>query len=69
MEESGLSQTRLAEVLGIDNTLITKILKGDNLNSGVSSGKGNLRLYLLIDNQASMMLDESAVPLRGQNGR
>ena len=29
MEESGLSQTRLAEVLGIDNTLITKILKGE----------------------------------------
>ena len=29
MEESGLSQTRLAEVLRIDNTLITKILKGE----------------------------------------
>jgi HTH-type transcriptional regulator/antitoxin HigA len=29
MEESGLTQTRLAEVLGIDNTLITKILKGE----------------------------------------
>jgi len=29
MEESNMTQTRLAEVLGIDNTLVTKILKGE----------------------------------------
>lgn len=29
MEERAMTQTRLAEVLGIDNTLVTKILKGE----------------------------------------
>jgi transcriptional regulator with XRE-family HTH domain len=29
MEENAMTQTRLAEVLGIDNTLVTKILKGE----------------------------------------